>query len=141
MSRSLGKLAGGLLRIGQAAADIAFVAAMFSLLCLFCLQFFHSPRLNHLSAVVELKKAWNPILTGLGSLIQTDWPVYTGFSFIPLGMVFFVWLVKIGIDGIFLSAHRAAGRLGRNQEPAIRIPRSSWTGSTEAALKQEPPRL
>ena len=84
--------------------DGVFVATIFAFVLLFALQFTHSPWLLHFTWVAGLKRAGDLLLAETGSWISLDWPIETGFSFIPLGMALLVWLGKIGIDELFLKA-------------------------------------
>lgn len=130
-----------LARILQGTADLVLDLAILSFACLFLLQFFHSPKLNHLSLVADLKRAGNPVIAELASWIQADWPVRTGFSFVPVGLVFFTWLVKIVIDGIFLKAHRTVERLGRKQRLSSLRTGSGWTGGGISPAESERARV
>jgi len=86
------------------AVDAVLVATIFAFVLLFALQFTHSPKLLHFAWIAGLKRAGDLLLAEIGSRIRLDWPVDTGFSFIPLGMALLAWLVKIGVDGLFLQA-------------------------------------
>jgi len=97
--------------------DMILLAAILAFVILFALQFTHSPKLLHLGWVSELKKVGDPALAEISSWVRMDWPADTGFSFIPIGMAFFTWLVKIGVDGIFLKGNSVFSRIGRSFQP------------------------
>ena len=86
------------------AVDASLLVVIFAFTLIFALQFSHAPGLLHFAWVTGLKRAGDLLLAEISSWIRLDWPVDTGFSFIPLGMALFVWLVKIGMDGLFLKA-------------------------------------
>ena len=91
-------------RLFRRVVDGVLAATIFAFFLLFALQFLHSPWLLHFTWVAGLKRAEDSFLAETGSWISLDWPAETGFSFIPLGMALLAWLVKIGVDGLFLKA-------------------------------------
>lgn len=106
-------------RIFRWVVDAALAAAIAAFALLFILQFTHSPKLLHLSWIARLKQVGDPLIAEVRSWTGLDWPVDTGFSFIPLAMAFLIWWVKIGMDGLFLKAGMALSRPPRTSlEPA-----------------------
>ena len=97
-------------RIFRWAVDTTLVASIVAFALLFILQFTHSPKLLHFIWVAELKSAGDPLVAKIDSWVGPGWPVDTGFSFIPLAMAFLMWLVKIGVDAIFLKVHAVFSR-------------------------------
>jgi class 3 adenylate cyclase len=106
------------LRILHWAVDAAFIVAITSFIILFGLQFPHSPRLAGLSWIQELHRYGDPIIAWPASWVRLEWPPATGFSFLPLGVAFAFWLVKLGVDGIFLGLLRWVDRLFLKPEAA-----------------------
>lgn len=91
-------------RLFRWVVDAMLVATILAFVLLFALQFAHSPWLLHFTVVAGVKRAGESFLAETGPWISQDWPVETGFSFIPLGLALLAWLVKIGVDGLFLEA-------------------------------------
>ncbi len=98
------------LRILHWAVDLAFIAAIVGFVALFGLQFPHSARLNDLTWIQQLHRFGDPIIAGPAAWVGLSWPVAKGFSFLPLGAAFLSWLVKIGVDAIFLAVLRSVDR-------------------------------
>jgi hypothetical protein len=128
---SLSALASFPPRIFRWAVDGILLATIFAFVLLFALQFTHSPRLLHFAWAAGLNRAGDLLLAETSSWIRLDWPVDTGFSFIPLGMALFVWLVKIGIDGLFLKAWGVFLRPSRAPQPVEAAGNSTY-GRTNA---------
>ncbi len=97
--------------------DMFLLAALFGFVILFIIQFTHSPKLLHWGWIVGLKRLGDPVLAEISSWVRMDWPAGTGFSFIPIVMAFFTWLVKIVVDGIFLKSSSAFSKIGRAFQP------------------------
>lgn len=120
-------------RMFRWAVDTVLVALIVAFILLFALQFTHSPRLLHFAWVSALKRAGDFLLAEIGSWIRLDWPVDTGFSFIPLGMALLAWLVKIGVDGLFLKAPAMFLRPCRAPQPAATAGSSTRTRMDSSA--------
>ncbi|HUZ47137.1 MAG TPA: hypothetical protein VMW54_10925 [Terriglobia bacterium] len=97
--------------------DMFLLAALFGFVILFILQFTHSPKLLHWGWIVGLKRVGDPVLAEISSWVRMDWPADMGFSFIPIVMAFFTWLVNIAVDGIFLKGSSIFSKIGRSFQP------------------------
>ncbi len=117
VDQALGRVASFPFRVLCWVIDMFLLAALFGFVILFILQFIHSPKLLHFSAVAALKRVGNPVLAEISSWVGMDWPAKLDFSFIPIVMAFLTWLVKIVVDGIFLKGGGLFARIGKTFEP------------------------
>ena len=85
--------------------SIVFSLSIVCLLILFGLQLNHRPSIDTLWLVVQLHGWGDPLLALLAKRLGTAWPT-VGTSYLPLGVVAGVWIVKIFIDGMLLKMRR-----------------------------------
>ncbi len=94
----------------QRLIDLVLTVGIVAALGLFGLQFPHSPRLDGLWLITQLRHYGDAALAGVGSWLDLTWPA-SSTSFLPLGIAFAIWMGKIMVDAILLRSHRALGKL------------------------------
>ncbi len=98
------------LRMIQWAVDLALMAAIAGYIVLFVLQFVPSSPIQHAQWVRLLHDFEDPGIAIPAAWVGLRWPPVSGFSLLPLGGAFVVWLIKIGVDALFLAGSRALER-------------------------------
>lgn len=114
----------------QRIIGIALIAAIVGFLILFGLQFPHSSKLDALWPVLRLRQHGDPVIAGAGSWFNLAWPS-SSWSFLPLGLAFAAWIVKIVVDAILLRSHRLLGKL--LPAPQLAVAGDMGLGSPELA--------
>jgi class 3 adenylate cyclase len=89
---------------------MAFIAAIVAFVILFGLQFPHSPKLDSLWLVIQIRKWGNPVVAEPASWFGLAWPAGS-ISFLPLPIALVTWGVKLTVDGLFLRGTRWLGKL------------------------------
>ncbi len=79
-------------------------------LILFGLQFHHSPRLDELFLIQQVHRWGDPVVAECASWIEKEWPSES-LSFFPLLLGLVTWVVKLGVDAVFMGLSRLAGKL------------------------------
>ncbi len=97
-------------RATQRVFDVGLTAAIAAVFILFGLQFPHSPRVDELWPIVQLRRLGDPVIAGAGSWLDISWPSQST-SYLPIGLAFGVWILKIILDAILLRGHRLLGKL------------------------------
>lgn len=97
-------------RAVQRVLGVILMVVIASFLALLLLQLPHSAKLDDLDLVLRLRRAGDPAVADAGSWFNLAWPS-SSFSYLPLGLAFATWIVKIIVDAVFLRGHRTLGKL------------------------------
>jgi class 3 adenylate cyclase len=115
--RSLATLPITILQTAIGWSAIAFCVGM---VVLFGLQFPHSPKLDGLWLVTQLRYYGDPLLTDIAPYLNSHWPLNT-LSFVPLAVALGAWVAKLGVNlglnkirkGVISLIPAAKGKGGR----------------------------
>ncbi len=107
------------IRMAQRVVDLILMVAIAGYIILFALQFIPSSPINHSAWVRQLHRIEDPGIAIPAGWVGLHWPARAGFSFLPLGGAFGVWLVKIVVDALFLAASRALERVVTGKPSAV----------------------
>jgi class 3 adenylate cyclase len=92
--------------------DLVLAVGIVGFLVLFGLQFPHSSKLDGLWVILQVKQYGNPLVKEVGRLFKLAWPPQPDSrSFLPIGVAFLAWGIKMAVDAVFLRGHRLLAKL------------------------------
>jgi class 3 adenylate cyclase/tRNA A-37 threonylcarbamoyl transferase component Bud32 len=105
----------------QRAAGWVLLLGIFGFLILFGLQFPHGQDVDTWRVVIYLRVFGNPLISRVASLFDWSWPS-ASISFLPLVLGFATWMVKLGVDAVFLQANRLLVGREKGAEAEVGLP-------------------